>query len=497
MTAALSAIEVRAHLGEWHTGRSVLYDGLADSLEELIRRGVLPPDTRLPAERSLAAALHLSRSTVKAAYEQLQARDLVETRHGSGSVILASASPLTGPREAHVVSSFDPDSVYGGVLRLGDDAIDMRGAYWMGDEAITPDLLSVAHAAMRAHGPAHGYAPIGVPALREAIADHLTASGLPAAPDEVLVTTGAQQAISLICDLLLAHGDTVAVEELTFPSAMDYITSRQARLLPVPMGPSGVDVAALDRAVRAGRPRMTYLITSVHNPTGVVLPGPARFRLAELAAGWDTVIVDDRTLADTQFVGTPPPPLAALVGEHARADRILTVGSLSKVTWGGLRVGWVHGDPGAIERLGRIKILTDLGTPALDQYMAANLLASPERFEDRRAAIKARHDVLQAALAEHLPDWQVTDPMGGLCLWVRLPGTDSREFARTAARHGVGLAPGPVASPTRVAVDFLRLPYGQPPEVLVEATRRLAAAWAEHREERAGANEFDPACVVV
>ncbi len=287
----------------------------------------------------------------------------------------------------------------------------------------------------------------------------------------------------------------MALEELSYPGAMNYVTSRQARLLPVPFTPSGVDVHALDRLVRATRPRMTYLMTSVHNPTGAVLPGPARFRLAEMAAGWDTVLVDDRTLADTQTAGAMTTPLATLVDEHARADRMLTVGSLSKIAWGGLRVGWLRGTPSMIERVARIKTLSDFGTPVLDQLVAVELLADPELIPRRQAQLRERHTAFRAALARHVPDWELPAPQGGMCLWVRLPGADSHEFARVAARHGVGVAPGTVASPTRSTADHLRLPFGQPVAVLEEAAERLGAAWAELRSQRH--LHYDPVSVVV
>jgi DNA-binding transcriptional MocR family regulator len=495
VTATLGATEVRGHLGDWHRGQHVLYDGLADALEELIRGGVLPPDTRLPAERRLAEVLHLSRSTVKAAYEALQDRGLVATRHGSGSVILAEASPLTGPREAHVLASFEPNSIYQGILRLDPEALDLRGAYWAEHDVVTAEVVAAAHEQLAKLPRADGYHPLGVDRAREAIAEHLTATGLPTGADQVLVTTGAQQAISLVADLLLAQGDTVALEELSFPGAMNYMTSRQARLLPVPFTPAGVDIQALDRLVRATRPRLTYLMTSVHNPTGAVLPGPARFRLAELAAGWDTVIVDDRTLADTQTVGTPATPLATLVDEHGRADRMLTVGSMSKIAWGGLRVGWVRGTAATIERVARIKTLSDFGTAVLDQLIAVELLADPELVPRRRAELRERHDAFRAALGHHVPDWELSRPQGGMCLWARLPGADSHEFARVAARHGVGVAPGTVASPTRSTADHLRLPFGQPVGVLEEAAARLGAAWDELRSRTRP--HYDPACVVV
>lgn len=496
MTAALSAAEVQGHLGDWHRGHHVLYDGLADALEHLVRGGVLPPDTRLPAERRLAEALHLSRSTVKAAYDTLQERGLVATRHGSGSVILAAGSPLTGPREAHVVASFEPNSIYQGILRVDPEAIDLRGAYWNEHDTVTAEVVGVAHERLGKLPHGHGYVPLGLVEAREAVADHLTATGLATRPDQVLITTGAQQAISLVADLLLAHGDTVAVEELSYPGAMNYVTSRHARLLPVPFTPAGVDIQALDRLVRAARPRMTYLMTSVHNPTGVVLPGPARFRLAEMAAGWDTVILDDRTLADTLMSGTPATPLATLVDEHARADRMLTVGSLSKIAWGGLRMGWVRGTASMIERVARIKTLSDFGTPVLDQLIAVELLRDPDLVPRRQAQLRERHTVFRAALAQSVPDWELSSPQGGMCLWARLPGADSHEFARVAARHGVAVAPGTVASPTRSTADHLRLPFGQPVGVLEEAAVRLGAAWDELCSSH-GRPHYDSACVVV
>lgn len=496
MTATLSATEVLGHLGDWHRDQHVLYDGLADALEHLIRGGILPPDTRLPAERRLAEALHVSRSTVKAAYDTLQARGVVATRHGSGSVILAAGSPLTGPREAHVVASFEPNSIYQGILRVDPEAIDLRGAYWNGHDTLTAEVVGNAHEQLMKLPHGHGYVPPGLVEAREAIADHLTATGLPTHADQVLITTGAQQAISLVADLLLAHGDTAAVEELSYPGAMNYVTSRQARLLPVPFTRAGVDIQALDRLVRAARPRMTYLMTSVHNPTGVVLPGPARFRLAEMAADWDTVILDDRTLADTLMTGTPATPLATLVDEHARADRMLTVGSMSKIAWGGLRVGWVRGTASMIERVTRIKVLSDFGTPVLDQLIAVELLRDPDLVPRRQAELRERLAVFRAALAREVPEWELSTPQGGMCLWARLPGADSHEFARVAARHGVAVAPGTVASPTRSTADRLRLPFGQPVGVLEEAAVRLGAAWDELRSSH-GQRHYDAACVVV
>lgn len=470
-------------LAEWQAGASSLYDALSDGIENLIRSGELPPDTRLPSERGLADQLAVSRGTVAGAYEQLRERGLVATRHGSGTVVLAEGSPVSGPREAHVTTTLRSDSLFRGFLSLDDDVIDLRGAYWLGTEDLSEAPFERAFQQLRAERQGHGYQLLGIPALRAAIAAHMTRTGLETTPEEILVTTGAQQAIALVTQLLVGSHDAVAVEEVTYSGAVEVFLAQQARVVPVSVGRSGLELPSLAAAVRRHGPRVAYLVPSVNNPTGTVLPSPARARLAELAARWDsTIIVDDRTLADTQWEEPVPAPLAAYADEST-ADRIVTIGSLSKVFWSGLRIGWVRAAPRLLSRLARLKSVLDMGTPVASQLIAANLL---EQCEDtlpvRRRSMVERMEALSAALKQRIPEWSWSRPAGGLCLWVDLGGASATEFCHVAMQHGVSVVPGTVVSAVGAHDSHLRLPFGQPPDVLEEAVDRLSAAWRDHSD---------------
>ncbi|WP_165491987.1 PLP-dependent aminotransferase family protein [Egibacter rhizosphaerae] len=484
--SAFSPEQVARRLGEWRDEGGPLYEALASAVARAIEEGVLPPGGQLPAERRLAGELHVSRGTVVAAYEELRGRGLVETRHGSGTVVRAGGSPVSGPREAYVASSLAGDGLFRGAVAREDDVLDLYGAYWFGTEALDEDAVARATSRVLAAGADHGYHVLGLPALRAAIAGWLTDRGLDTRPSQVMVTTGAQQAISLAAQLYVGAGDRVVVEEPTFAGAVDAMRAQQATVLRVPVGANGADVAALGEILARESPRLVYLIPSVHNPTGGVMPRLARQRVAELVADADAVVLDDATLLETQRHGAIVPPIAAFA-DASTQRRLVTVGSFSKPLWGGLRVGWVRAEPPTLARLARLKAIADVGTPLLSQAIVAELLEdADERFGMRREGLGARHDVLVERLARDLPEWRWDEPLGGLCLWVDLAGQDAEAFVPVAERHGVGLAPPGVSSASTRYPSHLRVPFGQPPEVLHEAVDRLAAAWEAYRHEPTG-----------
>lgn len=461
-----------------------MYDALAVTIERLIRAGKLVPDTRLPAERRLADELGVSRGTVMSAYQLLRDRMMVSTRHGSGTIVLRSGSPVSGPREAHVAASLTAsDSVFRGLRERGSDTIDLRSATWLGTDDLPEAPFAQAFEQLRAERESHGYHLVGLPALRRAISDHLTRGGLPSSPDEILVTTGAQQALALVSQLFVAPHDRVIVEEFTYPGAIDVFATQHARMIPVATGSAGPELAGLSALIERHDPRLMYVVPSVHNPTGTVMPGAARARLAELAADWSGLIIDDRTLAETQIDGSHPAPLASYADPRT-AQRIITVGSLSKMVWAGLRVGWIRAEQPLLSRLARLKAVSDLGTPVVTQLIAANLLEDgDEIFRARRATIAEHRSVLEHELSAALPGWTWLTPRGGLCLWVEIPGGDAEAFCRVAAEYGVAVAPGTNCSPDRQAgTGHVRLVFGHPVEVLRDAAGRLASAWKHHRE---------------
>ena len=463
-------------LGDWNGNGRPLNEALAVALTAAVQRGELEPGVVLPAERSLAQSLNVSRGTVVAAYRRLRDSGLASTRHGSGTTI-------DGPLQA---GRMTPMPFVNLLKRDEGDVLPFRSADWNGDEGLSEELIASATGAMASLSTTAGYFPTGLPMLREAIAGRMRDMGLPTTPDQIMVTNGAQQAITLLTDLLVSSGAPVAVEQLSYPGALDTFRRAGATLHAAPMTPTGVDVPALERVVARQRPVLTYLVPGVHNPTGLVLPRLARRRIAEMMSRADTVLVEDLSLAETQLEGDIVPSLSTYADDQA-AQRIVAVGSLSKWGWSGLRVGWIRAPAQLIGRLIRHKMLADLGTSVPSQVLAVQVLEHADELRRRRiAGIRERLDVLTSELARQIPAWTWTPAAGGLCLWVRIGGDSSTRFAPIALRHGIAIAPGTVSAADGGAVDHIRLPLGHPPAVLREAVRRLAAAWRNDNGDHRG-----------
>lgn len=461
-------------LGDWSRGPEPLQRKLADALRGAIARGDLAPGARLPAERALAQALAVSRSTVVAALEDLRGQGLVVSRRGSGTRVVADArrrapqaDPSAAVRRNVVTEAFVAGS--GG-------AIELLGAHVEAPPSLTPERLGACLEDLRPWLAGSGYVPLGLPDLRERIAALHTSRGLPTAPDEVIVTSGAMQGLALAAALLVRPGDAVLLESPTYLSAIDLLRGAGGHLHAVRTDRDGVELAALRAAVERTAPSLVYLVPTFHNPLGGVMPAHTRAAVAALAAEHGFALVEDETLADLALTDDPVPPPVA---RWARGDApVLTLGSTSKVLWGGLRVGWVRGPAELVRRLGRLKTIHDLGSSLPAQAIAARLLGEWEAWRaERRRLVAQSRDTLLALLARVLPSWTFDPPRGGLSLWVRLPCGDASELAQVARRHGVSIVPGHLAGPEGGHADRLRLPLTPPPGVLEEGVARLAAAW--------------------
>ena len=469
-------------IGDWNGNGRPLNESLADAIAAAVQRGELEPGIVLPAERMLARSLNVSRGTVVAAYRRLRHQGLASTRHGSGTTI---DGDIQTSRDAKVSLAVNL------LQRYEDDVLLFRSADWTGDQGFSPDSFASAITTLTSLSTTPGYYPTGLPELREAIAARFEQIGLPTTPEQILVTNGAQQAIAVLVELLVTPGAPVVVERLTYPGALDTLRFAGATLHAAPMTLTGVDVPALERAVARHRPVMTYVVPGVHNPTGVLLPRLARRRIAEMMSDSDTILVEDLSLAETQLDADVVPPIASYADRDA-ALRIVSVGSLSKLSWSGLRIGWIRAPVQLIGRLTRHKLLADLGTSVPSQVLAAQLLERADELRQRRiAGIRERLDVLTTELARQIPSWTWTPAAGGLCLWVRIGGDSSTRFAPIALRHGIAIAPGTVSAADGGAVDHIRLPLGHPPDVLREAVRRLAAAWRNDNGDYPGCGRDD------
>jgi DNA-binding transcriptional MocR family regulator len=477
MTARPAAETDFVHsLGAWSQGSGPFYRRLANGMRSAVLRGDLAPGARVPAERNLARLLAVSRTTVVSAYEILRQEGWLESRQGSGTRV--RSAPRSEPRGAEP-ASFRRNPVYRSRIEGSGGTIEFLGAHLPGTGAIPDEIVSLQDGVRRlASG--HGYLPAGLPELRRAIAKRLDARGLPTKEDEVLVTSGAQQAIGLVATLFLQRGDAVAVESPTYLGAMDLFANAGAHLVPVPVGEKGVAASALRDVVSRASPRLVYLVPTFHNPTGALVPEGARRDIARIADESGVPIVEDDTLADLTLGAEPPPP----IGAFSRSGTVITVGSLSKVLWGGLRIGWIRATEPVLARLTRLKILTDLGCSILSQLAAVELLAQIETIRRaRRREVRAKYARMARLLKSRLPSWTWTPPAGGLSLWVRLPHGDATGFAQVALRHGVAVVPGPLASPDSGGADRLRLPFVHDAEMMTEGIDRLARAWRAYSPE--------------
>jgi DNA-binding transcriptional MocR family regulator len=477
--SSIGAVALADLLGHWPAADGPLYRLLATRIARLADTGELPAGLRLPAERELAGTLSVSRNTVAAAYQLLRDEGMAESRQGAGTRIV--------PHRTTAAAVHRANGFFAGLLESSVVDVDLSLAAVdcapQVEAAMTDPATVLDQAERLAVTRTAGYFPHGLPALRAAIADHLAGRlGLPADASQVLVTTGGQQAIDLLIRCEVLPGQPVAVEDPTFPGVLDALHRAGARVIGIPAG-AGLDPERLAHVVRTHHPAMVYLIPTHHNPTGLVMPAGHRDRIAGLAAAYpDTLFVDDMTLAEVPLRDKPrhngprPAPLAAL---SPGQPNLVSVGSLSKLYWGGLRTGWIRAGAGLINRVAAAKAAADLGSAAFPQAIAAALLnrQHDDIVKWRAEWLRARHDALAGALRIQLPEWTWPEPDGGLSLWVRLPDhADSGAFAQAALRHGVAVVPGRLLSATSQASEYLRLAFTQPPQTLVSSVRALARA---------------------
>lgn len=450
-------------LGDWSSGDGTSLCGrLVDGLRQAIESGVLPPGSVLPSERSLARSLSVSRSTVTAALNQLKFDGFLDARQGSGTTV-------TGPTASGLVGSTQMPNIVG--VSRGIDLASSSPADARALPAVDVDLEALLRA-----GPRHGYTPAGLPVLRQAVADRFTLDGLPTTLDEVLITNGAQHGLALALTLLARPGDSVIVDDPTYPGMIDLLASRRIRAVGLPRRSGAIDVRRLRSLVTSSGAKIAYLQTSVHNPTGLAAE---EWELRELAATCDELgltVLEDLVLADLRFDGSRPPPLAALTAKA----HVLVIGSISKLGWGGLRIGWLRAPRPVAEQLMRARLTDDLGSSIPSQVIAAGVLSDFEAVaSSRQPTLGSRCSFTRSLIAEALPSWTVHEAAGGLSLWVELPGPFGETLAQRSMRHGVTVATGTSACVDLDGSCFIRLCFDRPEVQLREGVKRLADAWSE------------------
>ncbi|WP_433438350.1 PLP-dependent aminotransferase family protein [Nonomuraea sp. CA-141351] len=447
-------------------GARPAYRHLAQAISTLILDGRIALHTRLPAERELAAALNTSRPTITATYDVLRQSGYARSRQGSGTwTALPEGSVPTGVAR---------------ILEARDTAIDLARAAPGLPGQILVEALHTAAPRLAEHTHTPGYHPFGLPELRSAIAERFTRRGLATLPEQILVTSGAQHALTLVIGLLSTPGDRVMVENPSYPNALEAMRRARLRTVSVPVTHTGWEIEIIESTLREVVPQLAYLIPDFHNPTGLLMPDQERVRILRAAQRAGSWLVIDETLADLALDVPAPPPFAS----HAvpgGSGQIITIGSMSKTYWGGLRIGWLRAPSRLVNELATQRIANDLGGSVLDQLLALDLLVrEAELVPLRLEHMREQRMALTAALAEHIPQWTWELPPGGLSLWVDLGEPIASALAERALHYGVRIEGGAYfATDPGLFEQRLRLPYTAPPDTLREAVHRMAAALAD------------------
>ena len=483
-----------------------LCEQLRERIAAEIRTGRIRPGERLPSTRRVAEDLGVNRQTVVEAYRRLESDGLVRQRVGSGTYVLDATAAAAVERRARTglasraVRGLDGIEERRELPPAPEDAIDLA--------AIAPDEQGFPSEELGAclqqvleerGGEALGYGPVtGDPRLRELLADRLQARGIELDPAELVVVGGAQQGLDLILRATVDPGDLVVTEAPTYHLGLDLMRFHGLDVATVPLlpgdlpGTSRLDVERLD-ALLARKPVLVYCMPNYQNPTGLCLDLESRRALASACAAAGALLVEDDYEAELAYEGEPLPPLAAL----PEADEVAYVGTLSKALCPGLRVGWVAGSPSLIERLARVKRVSDLSGSPLMQAAAARLIESgayDRHLERVVAENRERMQVLREALVRDLPaGCRSTHPLGGHAAWVRLPeGVSARAVAEAAARLGVIVSPGDLFETESSSAEGVRLSLARASrDEIPEGVASLAGAIREVASRHAGARRHE------
>lgn len=471
-------------------------------LERLMREGFLPSGAKLPATRELADELGVNRATVVLAYEELVAAGLARARVGQGTFVAerpterAPAGPATArratpiewseifSRTAQIIGAEDERRrATAGPAVAGDDVISFAGG--MPDSALFPTegFRRALNEVIRREGEAllQYYPVAGYPPLRRYLSTYLLRFGLEVSPDEILIVNGSQQGFDLIARTLVDPGDAVAIEQPTYPRAMQVFRSFGAQLIAVPWDDAGPRADVFERVLERHGPKLLYCQPTCHNPTGLGMSAETRRRLLAAAARHQVPIVEDGFDASLYYGTRPPGPLKA----HDTDGVVIYIGTFSKILFPGLRLGWLVAPPPVLERLQAAKQLADLHTSALIQ--AAVHRFCERRLLDRHAArvvreYRRRRETLLAALARRMPSattW--TEPAGGFSLFLTLPdGMTAARLLPLALQRGVAFTPGDVFFLNGSGTRTLRLSFSSvPTEQIERGVQRLAEAIRE------------------
>jgi 2-aminoadipate transaminase len=462
-----------------HNSETPLYRQLYEYIARGIRMGALSDGARLPATREMAGLLGLNRTTVSAAYEMLEAEGLISGKVGRGSFVTARPpGPVDWgpPAERNHSAAGTSGSVVSFVMSRPSRALFPLDDFRASCQAVLarPDLADILQL-----GSPGGYEP-----LRRRLIDEARAQGLACAGDDLLITNGCQQALDLIGRVLLRPGDAVAVEDPLYPGLKNLLARMGARLAGIPVDADGLETAGLPQFFARERPRFAVVTSNFQNPTGATLSLERRQALLEAARGARVPVIENDPYGDLRYHGQPLPALKQLDGTGGT----VLLRSFSKISFPGLRVGWVIGPKALLDQLRQAKEAADLHTDQLSQAVLLEFAESGRletHLERVLAAGRERLTALLESCEQNLPagsSW--TRPEGGMNVWVRLPPPlDAGALLARAQRQGVAYLPGRYFAVSRFEPGSLRLSFaGLSPEEIRSGLAVLGKIVAEELE---------------
>jgi 2-aminoadipate transaminase len=474
-------------------GEVSLTQQLVDRFASAIDSGVLEPGEKLPPTRELAGQVGVNHLTAARVYRKLAELGYVTASVGRGTFVRslapAGSSEYGDDWQVYTLPQREltyPEQVLAdSFARAGESGLISLAVGWPSPRLFPTEQIAriTAEVFEQEGGDALSYLPAeGLWAFREQLAARGREAGWAEDADEIVVTSGAKQALNLVARATLEQDDVALIESPTFLGMLESLRLAGARVIGVPVDENGLDVDTLERLLVRHEVKVVALQTACQNPTGRHLSEDRRRRLAELAVERNFFLLEDRVYADAHFDGDPVRPLRELAPAH-----VIYVNSLSKVVGGGLRAGWVAARGPVRERIAMLKLEDDFHTPTLIQHIAARWLAAGTHDQHIAATVpfyRERRDALLAALERHLAgEYRADPPRGGHHVWVTLTRPlDERALYSEAARHGVSFTPGGAITAERRSQTAFRLSFSLlEPEELDEGVRRLARAIREVR----------------
>jgi DNA-binding transcriptional MocR family regulator len=473
-----------------------VYQQIIGQIKKLIDQGSLEPGSRLPPSRSLAEKLGVNRSTIYLAYAELQALGYLQSRPGSYNIVLQRMREVAyDPDRQSLIRwekacSEEAGLIYKTFLGYAPEKISRPGSgssiFDLASLGLDPGLYPLddfrrcaRHVLLNS-----GFEPLeygshkGYPPLCEYIAKRLRLHGISVSDQEILITNGAQQAIDLIARLLGGPGRKVAIETPSYANAIPLLRFNRLQVVGIPMKSDGLDLAALERALRQETIAFVYTMPNFQNPTGITTSHQHREKLLSLCTRCKVPIVEDGFEEDMKYYGQVALPIKS-IDEH---NIVIYLGTFSKALFPGLRTGWITGDKELIGRILAIKRFCDLTSNNLSQVIIhrfCTLGYYDKHLKKIHRLFRQRMLVVLKAMKNCFPpsvSW--TRPMGGYTIWVRMPKKISRQrLTEITAQFGVGVSPGEFYFPQRLPCEYFRINIARvPQDKILEAVKRLGKA---------------------